>query len=174
MILIVLNLVNLFLFFLGHNELLTDKHVLFLSKLIATDNTFHKLGIKLGIPENEIAIIKTDNPGDVSNQAYYTLDKWRKLKGESAFILVILNELHELERNDIIKKFCSVDRWPTIGTTCTIVKRSAAYAESLIVQKKMHMRTDMPLQRNIWFHDDQEPKIGNASGVQFCIKAKLI
>ncbi|XP_063413007.1 uncharacterized protein LOC134695626 isoform X2 [Mytilus trossulus] len=94
----------------GHNEPLTDEHVLFLSKLIATDNTFHKLGIKLGVPENEIAIIKMDNPGDVSNQAYYTLDKWRKLTGESAFILVMLNELHELERNDIIEKFCSVYR----------------------------------------------------------------
>ncbi|XP_052078681.1 uncharacterized protein LOC127716493 isoform X1 [Mytilus californianus] len=94
----------------GHNESLDDEHILFLSKLIATDNTFQKLGIQLGIPENEIAIIKTDHSGDVSNQAYYTLHKWRTLKGKSAFVLVILNELHELERNDIIEKFCSAHR----------------------------------------------------------------
>ncbi|XP_052078682.1 uncharacterized protein LOC127716493 isoform X2 [Mytilus californianus] len=93
-----------------YNEPLRDEHVLYLSKLIATDNTFHKIGIKLCIPENEIAIIKTNHSGDVFNQAYYTLDKWRKLKGESAFVLVILNELHELERNDIVEKFCSVHR----------------------------------------------------------------
>jgi transcriptional regulator len=66
-----------------------------------SDNTFHSLGIKLGIPENDISIIKTDFSNNIVEQAYHTLDKWRKIKSESPLTLEVLNSLMELNRQDI-------------------------------------------------------------------------
>ena len=78
----------------------------YLSKPIATDNTFHSLGIKLGIPENDISIIKADCYNNIVEQAYRTLDKWRQLKSESPLTLEVLNILVELKRQDIVEQFC--------------------------------------------------------------------
>lgn len=80
--------------------------MLYLSKPIATDNTFHSLGIKLGIPENDISIIKADFYNNIVEQAYHTLDKWRQLKSESPLTLEVLNSLVELNRQDIVEQFC--------------------------------------------------------------------
>ena len=90
----------------GSEAVLKDTDILFLSKPIATDNTFHSLGIKLGIPENDISIIKTDFSNNIVEQAYHTLDKWRKIKSESPLTLEVLNSLMELNRQDIVEQFC--------------------------------------------------------------------
>lgn len=90
----------------GSDAVLTDADMLYLSKPIATDNTFHSLGIKLGIPENDISIIKADFYNNIVEQAYHTLDKWRQLKSESPLTLEVLNSLVELNRQDIVEQFC--------------------------------------------------------------------
>jgi len=105
-----LNLLNnLFYFYLFVDEvtILTEKHCLGLSKHIATYDTFHKLGIRIGLSENDIDIIKENYRHSVEEQAYQSLLKWKQSNGESARVVTVLNCLMSMGRSDIVDKFCT-------------------------------------------------------------------
>lgn len=105
-----LNLLNnLFYFYLFVDEvtILTEKHCLGLSKYIATYDTFYKLGIRIGLSENDIDIIKENYRHSVEEQAYQSLLKWKQCNGESARVVTVLNCLMSMGRRDIVDKFCT-------------------------------------------------------------------
>lgn len=105
-----LNLLNnLFYFYLFVDEvtILTEKHCLGLSKYIATYDIFHKLGIRIGLSENDIDIIKENYRHSVEEQAYQSLLKWKQSSGESAQVDTVLNCLMSMGRRDIVDKFCT-------------------------------------------------------------------
>lgn len=77
-----------------------------ISKKLAVGNTFYDIGLQLGLSEEDIKIIMSDNKNSVLEQAYETLKKWKQLKASEATVLRILDVLLKLRLYDIASTLC--------------------------------------------------------------------
>jgi len=97
-----------FFFLVDPTEELSHQLARLLSKPLAGDNTFYDIGLQLGLSEEDIKIIRSDNRDSVVEQAYETLKKWKQLKASEATVFSILNVLLSLQLYDIAKTFCDL------------------------------------------------------------------
>ena len=79
-----------------------------ISKPLAVNNTFYVIGLQLGLSEEDIKIIRSDNRDSVVEQAYETLNKWKQFKASKATVFSILDVLLKLNLYDIANTFCDL------------------------------------------------------------------
>ena len=97
-----------FFFLVDSTEELSDPLARLISKPLAVDNAFHDIGLQLGLSDDDIKIIISDNKHSVVEQAYETLQKWKQLKASKATVFSILNVLLSLQLYDIANTFCDL------------------------------------------------------------------
>lgn len=85
-----------------------------ISKSIAANSRFYKIGIHLGILDDDIQIIIANNK-DVESQAYKTLIKWRQLKASEATVLTFIDTIVLLDLYDVALKFCNLHNQRTLN-----------------------------------------------------------
>lgn len=95
-------------FLVDSTEELSHSLARLISKPLAVDNTFYDIGLQLGLSEEDIKIIRSDNRDSVVEQAYGMLNKWKQLKASKATVFSILNVLLRLQLYDIANTFCDL------------------------------------------------------------------
>ena len=95
-------------FLVDSTEELSHSLARLISKPLAVNNTFYTIGLQLGLSEEDIKIIVSDNRVSVVEQAYEMLNKWKQFKASKATVFSILNVLLRLELFDIANTFCDL------------------------------------------------------------------